>query len=105
MVGSVEKVCEIGRKREENLKKAGQFGTRFPFFPVPFFPLFHNLTTFPSSSFDQFCQPNQLIAKMGISGLAASADLPASADICTHNATHPHPPTHTQTNTNDPAGR
>ena len=57
IVGSVEKMCEIGGKREKNRRKVGQFGTNFPFFPVPFSPRFHNLATFPSSSFDEFCQP------------------------------------------------
>ena len=70
IVGSVEKMCEIGGKREENWRKVGQFGTKFPFVPVTFSPLFHNLTTSPSSSFDEFRQPNQPTGKMGISGLA-----------------------------------
>ena len=70
IVGSVEIMCEIGRKREENWRKEGQFGTNFPFFPVPFSPLFHNLATFPSNSFEEFCQPNSPTGKMGIWGLA-----------------------------------
>ena len=36
IVGSLGKMCEIGRKREKNWRKVGQFGTNFPFFPVPF---------------------------------------------------------------------
>ena len=52
IVGSVEKMCEIGGKREENRRKVGQCGTN-----LPFFPLFHILATFPSSSFDEFCHP------------------------------------------------
>ena len=65
-VGSMEKMCEIGRKQE---RKAGQFGTNFSFFPVPFSRLFHNLAVFPSSSFVEFCQPNSPTGKLGISGL------------------------------------
>ena len=70
IVGSVEKNCEIARKWEKNRRKMGQFGTNLPFFPVPFSPLFHNLATFPSNSFDEFCRLNQPTGKMGISGLA-----------------------------------
>jgi hypothetical protein len=58
IVANVENKCEICWKREKNRRKGGQFGTNFPFLPVPFPPLFHNLTTFPSNSFDGFCQPN-----------------------------------------------
>ena len=64
MVGSVEKMCDIGRKWEKNRGKVGRFGTNFPFFLVPFSPLFHNLATFPSGSFDELCQPNWPTRKM-----------------------------------------
>ena len=63
-------MCTIGRKREENRRKRRQFGTNFPFFPVPFSPLFHSPATFASSSFDEFCQPDLPTGKMAISGLA-----------------------------------
>ena len=49
-VGNVEKICEIRRKLEENRRKMRQFGTSFPFFPVPFSPFFHSLATFPSGA-------------------------------------------------------
>ena len=62
-------MCEIGRTREKNRRKVGQLGTNLPFFTVSFSPLFHNLATFPSSSFDEFCRPNRPTGKMGISGL------------------------------------
>ena len=64
LVGNVEKMCEILRKLEENRRKMRQFGTNFPFFPVPFFPFFHGLATFPSRAFDEFCQLNRPTRKM-----------------------------------------
>ena len=69
-VGSVEKMCEIGRK----LEKSGSIQDKFPIFPSPIFPTFRNLATFPSSSFDAFCHPNWPTGKMGISGLADTDD-------------------------------
>ena len=49
------KLVGNGRKIGENWDNLGQ---NFQFFLVPFPPLFHNLATFPSSSFDEFCQAN-----------------------------------------------
>ena len=58
LVGNIEKMCEIRRKSEKNRRKMRQLGTNFPFFRVPFSPLFHSLATFPSGAFGEFCQPN-----------------------------------------------
>ena len=63
-------MCEIGKKQEENRRKMGQFGKNFPFFPVPLSPLSHNLATFPSNSFDEFCQPDWPTGILAILGLA-----------------------------------
>ena len=58
IVGNVEKKCEIRRKLEENRRKMRRFGTNISFSPVPFFPFFHSLATFPSGAFDEVCQLN-----------------------------------------------
>ena len=50
-----KKGVQLGDKRERNWRKMGQFGTKFPFLPVPFSPFFHGLGTFPSETFDEFC--------------------------------------------------
>ena len=55
LVGNVEKMCEIRRKLEKNRITIRQFGTYFPFFPIPFSLFFHSLATFPSGAFDEFC--------------------------------------------------
>ena len=62
MVGNGRKIGE----KSDNLGQISHFSrSHFP-------PLFHNLATVPSSSFDEFCQPNSPPAKMGISGLIDS---------------------------------
>ena len=64
ILGNVEELCEISRKWEKNQIKMRQSGTNSPFLPIPFFSFFHSLTTFPSRSFDEFCEPNSRTGKM-----------------------------------------
>ena len=79
-VGNVEKMCEIRRKLEENRRKMRQFGTNFPFVPVPFSPFFHSLATFPSGAFHELCCPNGRPETWNISDQPTIAELSASAE-------------------------
>ena len=49
------KLVGNGREIGEQLDNLGQISH---FSQSHFAPFFHNLVTFPSSSFDEFCQPN-----------------------------------------------